>query len=106
MSTSTLHFELKIKCYTLDCKGDETHTHTHLLHIALLCGPACIQPSECFSQIIRHAPFCKDWASRNRRIGRFGSTEDLLAEVCVENNRTADALNRKALPATSKVHQV
>lgn len=81
-----LTWELGVRCSIV-----LTLKHTHLFGIVLLCVPVHVQQSECFTQTIRYAA-----ASWN---GSFGQRGDFLAEVCVENNRTADALHRKTLPA-------
>lgn len=91
-----IHFELGIKCTALDNNDNYDlmiSKHTHLFSIVLL------QQSKYFTQRIRTAPFCWEQASRNGHADLFGSRVDFLAEVCVQNNITAETLHGQTLPA-------
>lgn len=61
---------------------------------------ALIQASKCFAQIIRHALLCRKLKGH---VGRFAGVAHFLAEVCVQQNRTAEALYGQTLPVKRKV---
>lgn len=76
-----------------------THRDTHLFDIVLLSGPANLQQSECLTKRVWHAPPWWEKAYGNRLVGWFGSSVDFLAEVCAQNDITAETFHGKTLPA-------
>lgn len=73
---------------------------TNLFGTVPHCRVAYIQQSKRLTQSVGTAPLARGEASWSRRAGCFGSREDFLAEVSVQNELTAETLDGKTLPAT------